>query len=255
MLSLTTSWPKVIFNGPRAEWVQKESLMAYHHGRLRAALLERAAEVIAEGGVAALSLRGLARDLGVSHAAPSRHFADRAALLAALATEAFERSVALMRVRSQAAGADPVARYRALGRAYVEFARREPAWFRAMNHPEVQTFADEPLGKARRAWLVTLRDGAAAAQASGWHPEADLESLVAFSIAAAMGAATLFSEPRLSQHLESDDLDALADEVLRLVVAGSSGDAPRLAVAGSADDAPRLAVAGSADDAPRLAGK
>ena len=51
--------------------------MAYHHGNLREALLERAAELSAESGVEALSLRGLARERGVSPAAPSAHFADR----------------------------------------------------------------------------------------------------------------------------------------------------------------------------------
>ena len=63
--------------------------MAYHHGNLRQALLERAAQVIAESGVEALSLRALARDLGVSHAAPSRHFPDRRALLGELAKDGF----------------------------------------------------------------------------------------------------------------------------------------------------------------------
>ena len=58
--------------------------MAYHHGNLKQALLERAAEVIAEKGLEGLSLRGLARDLDVSHAAPRRHFPDRESLIAAM---------------------------------------------------------------------------------------------------------------------------------------------------------------------------
>ena len=53
----------------------------YHHGDLRAALIARAAEVVVADGVGALSLRELARDLGVSHGAPSRHFPDKQALL------------------------------------------------------------------------------------------------------------------------------------------------------------------------------
>src|SRR5881409_3479699 len=61
----------------------------YHHGNLRAALLERAERVVSERGVHALSLRELAREVGVSHAAPRRHFADRQALLDALALEGF----------------------------------------------------------------------------------------------------------------------------------------------------------------------
>ncbi|MFF4452069.1 TetR/AcrR family transcriptional regulator [Streptomyces goshikiensis] len=96
---------------------------SYHHGNLRAALLERAEAVLAASGAEGLSLRGLARDLGVSHAAPSRHFRDRRALLDALAVSGFTTLNA--RLRSAATdGADgPVeARLAELGRAYVDFA-------------------------------------------------------------------------------------------------------------------------------------
>ncbi len=61
----------------------------YHHGDLRAALLEAAREVLAKEGVEALTLREVARRAGVTHAAPYRHFADKEALLAAVATEGF----------------------------------------------------------------------------------------------------------------------------------------------------------------------
>ncbi|MFE3629735.1 TetR/AcrR family transcriptional regulator [Streptomyces goshikiensis] len=105
---------------------------SYHHGNLRAALLERAEAVLTASGAEGLSLRGLARDLGVSHAAPSRHFRDRQALLDALAVSGFTTLNA--RLRSAATGgtdgvgevdgaAGPVgARLAGLGRAYVDFA-------------------------------------------------------------------------------------------------------------------------------------
>ena len=60
---------------------------AYHHGALRETLLAAAIEVVARQGADALSLRGLAQAVGVSSAAPYRHFPDRAALLAAVAAE------------------------------------------------------------------------------------------------------------------------------------------------------------------------
>src|SRR4051812_37043615 len=66
-----------------------EQVMAYHHGDLRQALLDEAIEVIASSGVAALSLRDLARRAGVSHAAPTHHFGDKAGLLTVLATEGY----------------------------------------------------------------------------------------------------------------------------------------------------------------------
>ena len=63
----------------------------YHHGNLRTALLAAAQQTVRERGVAALSLRELAREVGVSHGAPRRHFPDRQALLDALAEDGFER--------------------------------------------------------------------------------------------------------------------------------------------------------------------
>src|SRR5918998_6710951 len=68
-----------------------DAVRPYHHGSLRRALLERAEEALADGGSQRLSLRELARDIGVSHAAPRRHFADKQALLDALALDGFER--------------------------------------------------------------------------------------------------------------------------------------------------------------------
>ena len=67
----------------------------YHHGNLRAALLEQAERTLADGGD--LSLRALARQVGVSHAAPRRHFAGKQALLDALAEDGFERLGAELR--------------------------------------------------------------------------------------------------------------------------------------------------------------
>ena len=192
--------------------------MAYHHGNLRQALLDRAAEVIAERGVEGLSLRGLARDLGVSHAAPGRHFADRRALLAELAKEGFRRAVAAMDAGADAAGDDPVARYRALGRSYVRFAGECPSYFRAIHHPEVHAVADEELRAVQSTWFATLREGAEAAQRAGWRPDADPQAIVAFSVAAAMGAAMLFSDARWRDVVEGGDTEQLADEVLDLVV-------------------------------------
>ena len=174
--------------------------------------------MIAERGIEALSLRALARDLGVSHAAPNAHFADRRALLCELAKEGFRLSVDALRAGADAAGPDPVARYRALGRSYVQFARDNPSCFRAINHPEVQAHGDDELREARAAWVATLREGVEAAQAAGWHPEIDGETLLAFSCAAAMGTAHLLSDSSWSSVFDVEDLDALADSVLDLVV-------------------------------------
>ncbi|TDD56047.1 TetR/AcrR family transcriptional regulator [Saccharopolyspora elongata] len=93
----------------------------YHHGDLRAALLDSATTALRTRGVDALSLRELARDIGVSHAAPRRHFKDKRALLNALALRGFERLTA--ELDAAAATEGPFRRrLTALARAYVCFA-------------------------------------------------------------------------------------------------------------------------------------
>nr|WSY53677.1 TetR/AcrR family transcriptional regulator [Streptomyces sp. NBC_00886] len=93
----------------------------YHHGDLRSALLASAERTLLEKGVAALSLRELARDVGVSHAAPGRHFKDKQALVDALALAGFERMTQVLDGADDA-GAPLEERLTALARAYVHFA-------------------------------------------------------------------------------------------------------------------------------------
>ena len=98
----------------------------YHHGDLPAALLRSAGNILEKEGLDALSLREVARKAGVSHSAPYRHFAEREALLAALATEGFERLGTAQREAATEGG------LRAMGEAYVLFALQNPQRFRLM---------------------------------------------------------------------------------------------------------------------------
>lgn len=99
----------------------------YHHGNLRAALLAQAERTLRDSGVDQLSLRELARQVGVSHGAPRRHFSDRQALLDALAQDGFERLGTVLRAALDGAGDDFASRLRATAAAYVHFAVRESA--------------------------------------------------------------------------------------------------------------------------------
>ncbi|KIA59845.1 TetR/AcrR family transcriptional regulator [Nocardia vulneris] len=100
----------------------------YHHGDLRNRLLERAELALREHGVEQLSLRQLARDAGVTHNAPSRHFADKQALLDALAVTGFQRlGAALDAVAGEAEPLPFEGRFRVLARAYLDFAVANPA--------------------------------------------------------------------------------------------------------------------------------
>ena len=110
--------------------VQEKS--AYHHGNLRQALIDGAVSWIREYGAAKLSLRGLARQLGVSQAAPYRHFEDKVSLLSAVASDGFERLAENMSVRMGDFREDPVEALRLAGRAYIEFACSHPETYRLM---------------------------------------------------------------------------------------------------------------------------
>jgi AcrR family transcriptional regulator len=104
----------------------------YHHGNLRTALLEQAERTVRERGVEALSLRELARETGVSHGAPRRHFADRQALLDALAEAGFQRLGAELRGAADGAGDDFQARLSTTAAAYIRFATRDAALLELM---------------------------------------------------------------------------------------------------------------------------
>lgn len=98
----------------------------YHHGDLRERLLQRAEQSLREtGGVERLSLRQIAREVGVTHNAPSRHFRDKQALLDALAHTGFERLGAAFRAAD--VEGPFVERFRSLARAYLGFAVDNPA--------------------------------------------------------------------------------------------------------------------------------
>jgi AcrR family transcriptional regulator len=100
----------------------------YHHGDLRSALIDGAAELIAERGERRFSLAELSRSLGVTAAAPYRHFADRDELLAAVALRALQAFAEAITARSS--GADPPEdRLAAMAAAYVRFAAGQPALF------------------------------------------------------------------------------------------------------------------------------
>ena len=116
----------------------------YHHGNLREALLGAAARALEVGGAGSLTLRELSRELGVSHASPRRHFADKQALLDALARRGFEQLGAITARAAKDRGEDFTARLIRLARAYVGFALKHPALFGLMF--EAKHRADAPPG-------------------------------------------------------------------------------------------------------------
>lgn len=110
----------------------------YHHGDLRNALVLTAVRLIEANGVEEFSLRGTAREVGVSANAAYRHFSDKSALLAAVAEDGFTQLAQRMRraMGATRTGANPaelaVNRFKSTGRAYVQFALDHPELFEVM---------------------------------------------------------------------------------------------------------------------------
>ncbi|MEV4758027.1 TetR/AcrR family transcriptional regulator [Micromonospora sp. NPDC049559] len=178
----------------------------YHHGDLRRALLAAAVEAIEESGPAALSLRDLARRAGVSHAAPTHHFGDKAGLLAALAAEGFNLFAdELNRIRERTGSLVEI------GVGYIRFAVEHRAHFEVMFRPDLHapdhaelTAARERAGETLRAGLATLPDAPTGA-------DARFAGLSAWSIV--HGFATLYLNGALPPEVDAD-LDGTSRAVI-----------------------------------------
>ncbi|GAA1597150.1 TetR/AcrR family transcriptional regulator [Actinoplanes couchii] len=129
---------------------------AYHHGNLRAELLDAAERSIEKSGADQLSLRELAREAGVSHAAPRTHFPDRQALLQALVERGFTHLGATLRTARDQAAPDLEARLHAVIAAFVTFAATRPALVNLMF--ATKTTADEPHQKAAADTTAVVYD-------------------------------------------------------------------------------------------------
>jgi AcrR family transcriptional regulator len=129
----------------------------YHHGNLREALVRAALELIAQKGPAGFTFADAARWAGVSAAAPYRHFRDRDALLADVARRGFDLFEAALRTAWNDGRPDPYRAFENVGRAYLGFARNEPAHYSAMFEAGVPLDADPRLREASNRAFEVLR--------------------------------------------------------------------------------------------------
>jgi AcrR family transcriptional regulator len=129
---------------------QASGQRSYHHGNLREALVQAGVQLARTGGPSAVLLRAASREAGVSHNAAYRHFANQEDLVAAVAKRCMAELGTLMTARMEAVTARGAVRrseamLEAIGRAYIDFARREPGWFRtAFSSARAHTAAAEP---------------------------------------------------------------------------------------------------------------
>lgn len=209
----------------------------YHHGDLRRALLDAAEAMLERGGQAALSLREVARAAGVSHNAPYRHFADREALLAALAAGGFARLAGAL--ADAATAAEEGGRLRAAGHAYLRFARVHRALYLLMFGPEIRKPAHPALAEAAGAAMAALRaageadrgtdgpgtdgpgtDGPGTDGRGGPLDARGARHAAVGAWALVHGLAHLIADGQLSEDLAADGHAALSEDVLATYGAG-----------------------------------
>jgi AcrR family transcriptional regulator len=168
---------------------------------LRQKVLDASLALIEEGGLDRLSMREVARKAGVSHQAPYHYFEDREAILAALAGEGFSKLGDMLARAGTRPGLDPANAVEAMGRAYVEFALRNPAYFQAMfradavpldRYPEARRREDEAFRK--------LLDGVGQAFAN--QPTEVRQAIAVACWAMVHGLATLTLEGSLARKLK-----------------------------------------------------
>lgn len=178
------SWSRDSGKGPRG----------YHHGNLREALVRAALALIAEKGPGGFTFAEAARAAGVSPAAPYRHFRDRDELLADVAKRGFVLFEEALKAAWDDGRPEPFAAFERVGKAYLAFARTQPAYYSAMFEAGVPVDADPELQQAGDRAFAVLRQGAEALIArlpANQRPPALMVALHVWSLS--HGIASLFA--------------------------------------------------------------
>ena len=185
---------------------------SYHHGNLRSALIDAGLTALEQSDTAEVSLRAIARDVGVSANAAYRHFADKNALLSALAAEGFRRFAA-GQAQAREAHADQIEARTAAGRAYIGFAQNHPALFKLMFGHFLYASASEELQQTAIRAFQGLIDSTA--KEAGAAPDSEKALVTAISHWSVVhGLSHLILEGQLKPF--GPEIDRLIEGVLKL---------------------------------------
>lgn len=201
--------------------VPNETHGRYHHGDLRNALIEAATTVLVQKSAAALSLREVARVAGVSHAAPYRHFRDKAALLRVLAQGGFERLTAAINTAAENSPHNPEQKLIEAGVAYVRNALQHPEITRLMFAATIEPPQDRAYLVASAASYEALLDIIREGIEQGSFRQQPPQQLVLVAWASMHGLAMLAVASLLEVDVDDEQaLDTLIRSVARNVIYG-----------------------------------
>jgi AcrR family transcriptional regulator len=195
-----------------------KSRAGYHHGDLRRAIRDEAIDVIGSEGLEAVSLRAIARRLGVSEAAPYHHYSGKAELLAVIAADAYRGLHDRMEQALESAGVDPFERLQALGRAYIEYGLESRGRFRLMfGEHMVDLASHDEVFRAGRPTRVMLSDVVAACLDRDVSDPSAIENSV---WAMVHGLTWLMVETEIRPEDEDIEVDRLVDTALAILASG-----------------------------------
>lgn len=190
----------------------------YHHGDLPRAMVQEAVRTIQTEGLAALTLRGVGARLGVSRTALYRHFADKQALLGAVAAEGFRMLREDLVAAWEASPSGP-GRMDPMGAAYVRFAVTHPSHYRVMFGGAVHAGAGETSGDESTDAFAALVDAIVVQQQAGFVRRDDPQQLALYVWAVVHGVAMLALDGMLPDAAGPDWLIAFANERVRTGIA------------------------------------
>jgi len=207
-------------SAPRGPRLAKKPRDQYHHGDLRRALLQAAVRTIQKHGFDALTLRAVGEELGVSRSALYRHFADKSALLTAVAGEGFRLLRTGLTEAWEAAGKG-IRGFEAMGEAYVRFAREHPWHYRVMFGSGFELDSSDPeLAQEGTASFHVLLDALVEQQQQGLVRKDDAQAQANFVWALVHGVAMLAIDGSFEhQGADVDALTRYAMERLRTGIA------------------------------------
>lgn len=184
-------------------------------------LVDVAQHLLEAEGLEAVTLRRIAREAGVSHGAPLRHYPTLAALLSRVATRGFRllRDAIAGGAEAPNIGTGPRERLEAAGRAYVEAAVEHPGLFALMFRFDRLDVTDDDLLTEGTEAFETLVRLVRAAQDSGWYPERDTRVLAGAMWAAVHGLAQLWAQGAIQGVTQNDSLEAALALTLDVVAA------------------------------------
>jgi AcrR family transcriptional regulator len=216
-----TATPATRTGRRRASGGAAEAATPYHHGALRDALLVAAERVLERDGLAGLTLRAVARDAGVSHAAPTHHFKDLTGLVSELAAIGFTRFNVTMKAAGEQPGT-PVERAMARARAYVAYAQANPGMYGLMFRTERLDYSRPSLHHAAEASFAGLAGSVApgSAEQPAGEPQLSLDQAAAIARAWSLvhGYTMLLLDGRLADILRRSPPGTTAESLLEAML-------------------------------------